>query len=574
MALNTLLTRMVLFFSCLIIVTGGILGYVIYRSSMKLVEESIGAQARLVAENAAAGIDLLAYSSIKVQDGETELYKELRARLNAIRESNGLKYLYTLGSTTENGQTQYFYVVDGAPENAPEGEFSPLGTPETNAYSGMIHAFSEGTPFVGELTNDDYGATITAYVPLFGEDGVMLGVIGADFDATKVYELMKKNTSTTIIVAISAIAAGIVLVYLLARYLTSPLKKLTAQVARVREGDMTVHIASGRKDEIGHLAETFAQLVDNTRTVITSIKSSSDKLLSASEEMARHAGSTSEASRLIAESMQDASSGAEIQVTRTVDMAGAVENMAGGMGRITESTSIVSDIAEGTADLGQQGGDTIRQAIEGMERAQGITIKMSGDMEELKQRSQEIGEITTIMSDIASQTDLLALNAAIEAAHAGDNGRGFAVVAEQVRKLANQSRMFSVQIAGLVSRTQEQTLAVSREMAESLEYVSFGVERVKEAGTAFESIIDGLEQVNAQLREVTAASQNISAESQEVAASVEEMEKIARRAAQHFQSIADNSAVQLASMNEVAASAVGLKEMSGELTELNKRFVV
>jgi methyl-accepting chemotaxis protein len=134
--------------------------------------------------------------------------------------------------------------------------------------------------------------------------------------------------------------------------------------------------------------------------------------------------------------------------------------------------------------------------------------------------------------------------------------------------------MFSVQIAGLVSRTQEQTLAVSREMAESLEYVSFGVERVKEAGTAFESIIDGLEQVNAQLREVTAASQNISAESQEVAASVEEMEKIARRAAQHFQSIADNSAVQLASMNEVAASAVGLKEMSGELTELNKRFVV
>jgi methyl-accepting chemotaxis protein len=209
-----------------------------------------------------------------------------------------------------------------------------------------------------------------------------------------------------------------------------------------------------------------------------------------------------------------------------------------------------------------------------MERAQGITIKMSGDMEELKQRSQEIGEITTIMSDIASQTDLLALNAAIEAAHAGDNGRGFAVVAEQVRKLANQSRMFSVQIAGLVSRTQEQTLAVSREMAESLEYVSFGVERVKEAGTAFESIIDGLEQVNAQLREVTAASQNISAESQEVAASVEEMEKIARRAAQHFQSIADNSAVQLASMNEVAASAVGLKEMSGELTELNKRFVV
>ncbi|MHA7966067.1 methyl-accepting chemotaxis protein [Paenibacillus sp. CAU 1782] len=573
--MNRLLTRMVLFFSCLIIATGGILGYVIYRSSMKLVEESIGAQARLVAENAAAGIDLKAYSSLNVQDGETELYRELREKLNTIRENNGLKYLYTLDRKIENGETTYFYVVDGAPVDAPEGEFSPLGSPETNLYKGMLHAFAEGTPFVGELTNDDdYGATITAYVPLYGEDGGMLGIIGADFDATKVYELIKKNTSTTIIVAISAIAGGIVLVYLLAHYLTSPLGKLTAQVARVREGDMTVHIAVDRKDEIGHLAETFRQLVANTRTVIAGIKSSSDKLLNASEEMARHAGSTSEASRLIAESMQDASGGAEIQVNRTVDMAGAVDNMAGGMGRITQSASIVSDIAEETVALGQQGGETIRQAIAGMERVQEITRKMSGDMEGLKQRSREIGEITTIMSDIAAQTDLLALNAAIEAAHAGENGRGFAVVAEQVRKLANQSRNFSVQIAELVSGTQEQTLTVSSEMAVSLENVSIGVERVQEAGTAFQSIIDGLQQVNVQLREVTAASQTISAESQEVAASVEEMEQISRRAALHFQSIADNSAVQLASMNEVASSADGLKRMSGELTELNKRFVV
>lgn len=573
--MNRLLTRMVLFFSCLIIAAVAVLGITIYRSSMSLVENSLGVQAQIVAESAASLIDKKRYAELSVEAGETPYYQELRVQMNALRETNGLKYLYTLAQGEENGEVYYYYMVDGAPENVSEDDFSPIGTREENGYEGMIQAFAEGRSVVGELTNDqEYGATITAYVPLTDSLGKLMGIMGADFDATNVYALMSQNTKTTLWVALAIVIAGIALVVALASYLTRPLNQLTNQVAKVREGDMTVDIAIHRKDEIGNLAHTFQQLVSNTRSVIRSMRDNSERLLSASVDVSQHARSTTEASRHIAESIQEASGGAHIQVNRAADMTRAVEGMTRSLLRITESASIVSDVAQETKEHSDRGHALIRQTMTEMEAIGEAAEAMLAATKELESRSDEIGEITTMMSDIADQTNLLALNAAIEAAHAGENGRGFAVVAEQVRKLAAQSQAFAVQIAELISKTQEQTARLSAGMEGNADKVHAGLDSVREAGRTFSSIVQGLDQVHAQLLEVSSASQEVSAESEEVAASVEEMEQISRQAAQHFEGIASNSNTQIVSMDEVTASAESLKLMSNELTSLNKRFIV
>lgn len=566
---------MVLFFSCLIIAAVAVLGITIYSSSMSLVEHSLGAQAQLVAESAASLIDPVKYAELNVEDGETAYYEELRTNLNQLRETNGLKYLYTLAKGEENGRAFYYYMVDGAPADVAEDDFSPIGTREDNEYYGMIQAFANGQPVVGELTNDkEYGATVTAYVPLKDSAGEMIGVIGADFDATKVYALMSSNTKTTLWVAIGIVAAGIALVIALANYLTRPLNQLTSHVAKVREGDLTVDIPIHRKDEIGNLAHTFQQLVSNTRSVIRNMRDNSERLLSASEDVSQHAQSTTKASRHIAASIQEATGGAHTQVNRAADMTKAVEGMTRSMLRITESASIVSEVAQETKEHSDRGNTLIRQAMSEMEAIGEAAEAMLAATKELESKSDEIGEITTMMSDIAGQTNLLALNAAIEAAHAGENGRGFAVVAEQVRKLAAQSHSFAVQIAELISKTQEQTARLSAGMAGNAIKVHAGLDSVKEAGKTFHSIVQGLEQVHSQLLEVSSASQEVSAESEEVAASVEEMEQISRQAAQHFEGIASNSSTQIASMDEVTASAESLKVMSNELTSLNKRFII
>ncbi|UJF31920.1 methyl-accepting chemotaxis protein [Paenibacillus hexagrammi] len=573
--MNSLLSRMILSFSGLIFVAGVVLGITLYESSTSLVENSMGLQAKAVAEKAVQRIDIDAYSQIKpATGGETEYYTKLREELNAIRETNGFKYLYTLAKVDQDGKSSYVYVVDGAPKDAKEDDFSALGTSEDNAYPGMVTSFEEGQPTIGELTKDEYGATVTAYVPFKGKDGKLLGVMGADLDATAVYKLMDHSRKTMIAIAAGIFAVSVLLVVVLARILTRPLSQLTQQVAKVGEGDMTVAISMNRKDEIGRLASAFGHLVADTRKVIQGIKGSSEQLLSAAGGVADHARQTTQASHAISASIHDASQGAQMQVLRSSEVTKAMEEMTSGMQRIAESASVLAEVSQRTMKDANLGHDSIESAVTQMESIVTSSVRMAAATKHLEGRSGEIGEIVSVMAEIASQTNLLALNAAIEAARAGENGRGFAVVADEVRKLANQSQASSGRIAELIEAILEQTASLSASMEASAEEAQAGLGLVKGAGSAFGDILAGLERTTVQLQEVSAASEEVSAGSEEVAASVDEMERLSAQAAEHFREIAQASSTQLDSMDQVSGSAQSLRMMSEELKQLINRFKV
>ncbi|MEW9700025.1 methyl-accepting chemotaxis protein [Paenibacillus sp. SI8] len=572
--MNSLLGRMVMFFSGLILLAGTILGFTMYEASTQLIENSMGLQAKAVAERAAKIIEVEAYSQLTPQSGETEYYSKLRAQLNELRETNGLKYLYTLAKIEKDAKATYVYIVDGAPKDAKGDDFSPLGKMEENQYPGMIEAFEKEHSTLGELTKDEYGATITAYLPFKGKDGKVIGVIGADFDATAVYALMDSSRKTMIMIAIGILVVSIFIVFVLARYLMQPLKQLTSQVAKVREGDMTVTIQISRKDEIGRLAATFQQLVSDTREVIQAMVHSSDRLQIASEGVSSHASSTASASNAITANIQNASRGAQTQVMRATEMTKAMEEMTSGMQRIAESSSIVAEVSQQTTDDAHRGHDSIVMAVRQMESIVRSSTEMVAATNHLESRSGEIGEIVSMMAEIASQTNLLALNAAIEAARAGENGRGFAVVADEVRKLANQSQASSGQIAELIEAILEQTAQLSASVDASSEEAQTGLGMVREAGGAFGSILGGLQKMTGQLQEVSAASEEVSSGSEEVAASVDEMERISQLSAHQFEEIAESSGMQLGAMDQVRASAVSMQDMSRELRQLINRFKV
>ncbi|MUT67752.1 methyl-accepting chemotaxis protein [Paenibacillus sp. NEAU-GSW1] len=568
---NSLLARMFIFFSSLLLAGGAVLGITIYNSSSALVESSMGMQAKAVAENALSLIDLEDYSSLNANSGETEYYSKLREQLNSIREANGLKYLYTLSHSDELG---YYYVVDGAPQDVAEDDFSPIGTVEDNAYPGMIKAFAEGSSQVGELSKDEYGATITAYVPIVAKDGKLLGVIGADLDATAVYELMSSNRITMIWTALAIFLISLLLIYLLARYLTHPLKKLKTQVAKVGEGDMTVAVELKRGDEVGQLADAFRKLVADTREVIQGIRDSSDKLLTAAEGVSLNARSTAAESTSISGGIQEAAQGASAQVMRSSEVAAAMEEVTISMQHIAQSTSIVANVSQQTADNAVQGSAAIDAAVARMEAIQTSSSRVAAAAYSLENYSEQIGGIVSMMADIATQTNLLALNAGIEAARAGENGRGFAVVASEVRKLATQSQQSSQQVSELIEAIVRQTAELTETMSASTRDIESGMVTVKEAGQAFAIIRQGLEKINERLHDVSAASEQLSAGSEEVSASVEDMDSISRKFAERFEQIAHSSNTQLAAMNEVSASSESIRLMSGHLNTLIGRFKV
>lgn len=572
--MNSLFMRIFLFFSCLMLAAGAILGITMYRSSAQLVEQSMGMQAQAVAERAVELIDTAQYAALSTGQNQTEYYAALRAQLSQLREANGLKYLYTLGKREENGTSTYFYVVDGAAADVVEDDFSPYGAAEETHYQGMLDAFDTQTSIRGELTQDEYGATITAYVPIQGSNGEMLGLVGADLDSTAVYELMTRNRMTMIWTALAIVLLSVLLVYGFAHYLTRPLVKLKRMIAQVGHGDLTVHVELERKDEIGQLAKEFRHLVTGTRDVMTSIRRSSESLLQAAEGVSQHSQATAEASLRIANHSNQTAKGAAEQVARAGEVTLAMEEITRSMQHIAHSSSMVAEVSQETTNNAIQGQAKLDNAMASMDKIHQSNAQMAASAAQLKQYSNKIESVAQLMKGIASQTNLLALNASIEAARAGQHGSGFAVVASEVRKLAGESEQSSQHVAELVAEITRQTSVLSAHMSASTAEVESGLDVVQEAGRSFTSIHFGIETINERLHEVSAASEQLSASSEEVSASVEDMEQISRQSSSSIQEVSTATDGQLQSMDEISTSAESLRVLSSELNTLISRFKI
>ncbi|MBC7961199.1 MAG: methyl-accepting chemotaxis protein, partial [Vallitaleaceae bacterium] len=139
----------------------------------------------------------------------------------------------------------------------------------------------------------------------------------------------------------------------------------------------------------------------------------------------------------------------------------------------------------------------------------------------LGEKSQEIGQIVSLITSIAQQTNLLALNAAIEAARAGSQGRGFAVVADEVRKLAEQSAGAAREISSLIQIIQDEINLAVQSMAEGNGAVQAGIAMVGNAGKSFYSISSEILNVSNEMMEVSGVIEEVFSGTEDIIKSME-----------------------------------------------------
>jgi methyl-accepting chemotaxis protein len=244
-------------------------------------------------------------------------------------------------------------------------------------------------------------------------------------------------------------------------------------------------------------------------------------------------GNVAENADSIRNEIGEIASAADDLSRRTERQAATLEETATALDQLTTSVRSAAEGAEGASEKARsaqvrakEGGEVAREAV--------------GAMDGIKTSSQEISKITSVIDDIAFQSNLLALNAGVEAARAGEAGRGFAVVATEVRALAQRSSDAAREINALISASEEQ--------------VRSGVDLVDKTGVALSTIVESISEISDLISNIAVSAKEQSAGLQEVNSSVNELDQVTQQNAAMFEETTAASHALTNSTNSLVAA--------------------
>nr|MBO2505100.1 hypothetical protein [Bacilli bacterium] len=241
-----------------------------------------------------------------------------------------------------------------------------------------------------------------------------------------------------------------------------------------------------------------------------------------------------------------------------------------GISNISEKSKQVTQLARESSKEAEDGRVAVVENVNQMKHIHESVDKSNEMIQSLSSRSKEIGNILSVISGIADQTNLLALNAAIEAARAGEHGKGFAVVADEVRNLAEQSQSSTKLIEEIIRSIQNDTDTSVKLMNEVLENTNRGLTVTETTAEKFKKIIETSHSITPQIEEITDTMEQIYTNVEDIVAKMNILTKVSQENAANSEEVAAFTEEQLASMEEINSSAKSLTDLAEELrTHIN-----
>ncbi|MCM3759987.1 methyl-accepting chemotaxis protein [Alkalihalobacillus oceani] len=394
--------------------------------------------------------------------------------------------------------------------------------------------------------------------------------------ATKLDEINTQGSRlqmTTIWISVAVTVLSIISGLFIASMIVKPINVLLGRVNIIASGDLTgEEIPVKKQDEIGQLTMAFNSMRNNLRDLLTKTTNMSEQVAATAEQLSASSQETSSATNQIAMTIQEVSTASEQTLHRSQESTQSALKVNEGVEMITEATTGVSTMAEEASREAKEGEASIGRAVSQIGTIRETVSQSAEFIQQLGERSHEIGNILELITSISEQTNLLALNAAIEAARAGEHGKGFAVVADEVRKLAEESRASAEKISTMILLIQEDTERAVEEMNRGTAEVEVGTKVVHEVGESFTRISHAVERVTQEMTHVSAATEQISLHTSRLNEALSEMETASEQNADASQGVAASTEEQLASMEEIASSAEALNHLSTELQEEVSKF--
>ncbi len=422
-----------------------------------------------------------------------------------------------------------------------------------------------------EARNYEFGVldgNMTVFQKVAGTDWILVSyvprkVVLADLDRLRMIMAIISGVSILVLCLVIERVTHVVI---------SPVRKLTAVITAMTEGDFTVTVNSKGHDEIAVMSRSLERFIHSMKEMISSMGNISSRLGTQADTSDNMSRQMETAASIQSESMGELNSTVDQLSLSVYEIAENATKLAGVVADTKEDSNNVEQKMQETVDVSKKGRQDMERVGRELDNIRASIRNLEEAVNKVGTASGEIVAIVQLIGNIAEETNLLSLNASIEAARAGEAGRGFAVVASEIGKLANNSTDSVEHISKLIGEVNSLVADAVRQTGNSADDIGKSSELIHTAIDTFEKIFVNIQETSelidnmvGKINEVDEVAANVAAISEEQAASSDEILATSENMLEQAKGIAKNSA-------NVAEESKSLTASSEELADQVKLF--
>ena len=403
--------------------------------------------------------------------------------------------------------------------------------------------FDQGQEY-GNNNTEIFGKRyISYYIPLYQENTkTPVGMVFLGKEYTQIQASIRNSLITMLLIILVVLVIVSITSVLGATSIAAAIKGAIAYVDQMRQGKLGIEASPkmiGRKDEIGDMCRGMKELDDNLTAIVTEIQKQAQFLGETSTTCNSNAHKTLASAEQVNAAAEEIASATMTQAQGAT----AAENSVNIIGRTIEGANEqiqqFSDMSKKMAQASGGASKTLTELNQSMKQVKNAVDTIHRQTNETHVSVEKIGEMTEMITSIATQTNLLSLNASIEAARAGEMGKGFAVVAEEIRKLAEQCNTSAIAVQEVLLQLRSNSHDSVTPMDTVEKIVHLQAAKLEETNREFGTVEGGISQSVRGLGEIM---EEMNGLNKERAQTVEEVQNVAALAQQNAASIEETAA--------------------------------
>jgi len=545
------------------------MGYFGYNSIMSIGKGELAEKAAAVANVTVANVNSGQFEIMVKSQEEGFNYGRLYDYLTDVKKKSNCKYIYTLAVKDKDN---YMYIVDGSFKKGEKG-FSALGevVPKKDL-PGLEQVLKSGKTYTTTLTSGKWGKTVAAFVPIETSTGLIVGVLGIDYEIAAINKVTGAFAVKIVFAGIVILALGLVLLFVILGKMLKPLLEMEKNISVVATGDFSVKFPPGKNDEIGRINEALGRMIGALSDMAKGIHGAATQLATSSSSLNEKAQHTVATIDEVAHGVEDIADYAAKQSTDTelgsknmLLLGTLIEDVQNKVNELNESLDKVNEARDSGMSV------VVEMKKEASEGTRAM-VEVEKEVKKTDESARLIGEASTAIQDIAQQTNLLALNAAIEAARAGEAGKGFAVVASEIRNLAEESTRSAKEIEGIVAGLQSNSTATIKTMKRLTEIIENQLKSANTAEKRFGDISSAIGGTVVVVEQITDCASDMKEKKEEAVELFSHLAEAGEQNAAYSEELSASTQEQSSTMTEISEESGKLTDLADELEGQISKF--